>query len=166
MAKDCDVSIKCFNCRGRHHIALCKRNLNRFGQNSPGSKEKTLETQSSTQSEPAKEEQNTKPVAFCGISTDAENSRKSSILQTAVDAREILNLSTISKENVIIKVFGSDDDEIKSYDLVALKLMSLTDDFEINVKCLEVPFICSPLTQGQEIDWARENYSHLEDFSG
>ena len=54
------------------------------------------------------------------------------------NAREILKLSTVSKENVIIKVFGSDDDEINSYDLVALKLVSLNDDFEINVKCLEV----------------------------
>ena len=58
----------------------------------------------------------------------------------------------MSKENVIIKVFGSDDDKINSYDLVALKLTSLNDNFEINVKCLEVPFIWSPLTQGQAID--------------
>ena len=56
------------------------------------------------------------------------------------------------------KVFGSDDDKINSYDLVALKLSSLNDDFEINVKCLKVPFICSPLTQGQAIDWAKKNY--------
>ena len=78
------------------------------------------------------------------------------------NAREILKLSTVSKENVITKVFGSDDDETNSYDLVALKLASLNDNFEINVKCLEVPFICSPLTQGQAVDWARKNYSHLE----
>ena len=82
LAKDCDVSIKCFNCRGwhHHHVAYCERNLTRFGENknaiSPCGKEKALETQS-TQSEPAKEEQqNTKPSAFCGISTEAENSRK------------------------------------------------------------------------------------------
>ena len=167
------------------HVALCKRNLTRFGENknaiSPGGKEKALETQS-TQSEPAKEEQNTEPAAFCGISTEAENNRKSILLQTAVvravnpddpnktvnlrvildsgsqrtyitkNAREILKLTPVSKENAIIKVFGSDDDEINWYDLVALKLVSLNDDFEINVKCLEVPFICSPLTQGQAID--------------
>ena len=78
------------------------------------------------------------------------------------NGHEILKLSTVRKENVIIKVFVSDDDEINSYDLVALKLMSLNDDFEINVKCLEVPFISSPLMQGQAIDWARKNYSHLE----
>ena len=137
MAKDCDVSIKCFNCRGQHHVALCERNLTRFGENknaiSPGGKEKALETQS-TQSEPAKEEQqNTKPAAFYGISTEAENSREnrreSILLQTAVvkavnpddpnksvnlrvildsgsqrtyitkNAREILKLTTVSKEN-------------------------------------------------------------------
>ena len=46
--------------------------------------------------------------------------------------------------------------------MIALKVASLNDDFEINVKCLEVPFICSPLTQGQANDWARKNYSHLE----
>ena len=32
LAKDCEVSIKCFNCRGRHHVALCERNLTRFGK--------------------------------------------------------------------------------------------------------------------------------------
>ena len=168
----------------------------RFGENknaiSPGGKEKALEAQS-TQSEPAKEEQqNTKPAALCGISTEAENSCQSILLQTAVvravnpddpnksvnlhvildsgsqrtyitkNAREILKLSTVSEENVIIKVFGSDDDEINSYDLVALELASLNDNFEINVKCLEVPLICSPLTQGQAIDCVRKNYSHLE----
>ena len=88
MAKDCDVSIKCFNCRGRHHVALCEGNLTRFGENKnvigPGGKEKVLETQS-TQLEPAKEEQqNTKLAALCGISTEEENSRKSIFLQTAV----------------------------------------------------------------------------------
>ena len=176
LAKDCDVSIKCFNCRGWHHVALCERNLIRFGENknaiSPCGKEEALETQSK-QSEPAKEEQqNTKPAAFCGINTEAENSGKSILLQTAVvgavnpddqnksvnlrvildsgsqrtnitkNARDILRLTTVSRENVIIKVFGSDDDEINLYDLGALKLMSLNDDFEINVKRLEVPFIC------------------------
>ena len=44
LAKDCDVSIKCFNCRGRDHVTLCERNLARFGENkngrSPGGKEK------------------------------------------------------------------------------------------------------------------------------
>ena len=87
LAKDCDVSIKYLNCSGRHHVAHCERNLTRFGENknaiSTGGKEKALETQS-TQSEPAKEEQNTKPTAFCGISTEVENSRKSILLQTVV----------------------------------------------------------------------------------
>ena len=88
LAKDCDVSMKCFNCRGRHHVALCERNMVRFGENknaiSHGGKEQALETRG-TQSEPVKEEQqNTKPAAFCGISTEAENSRKSILLQTAV----------------------------------------------------------------------------------
>ena len=35
----------------------------------------TLETQSG-QSEPAKEEQNTRPLAFCGISAEAEKQYK------------------------------------------------------------------------------------------
>ena len=76
MAKNFDVSIKCLNCRGRHHVTLCERNLTSFGENknaiSPAGKEKALETQS-TQSEPAKEDQNTKPAAFCGISTENRN---------------------------------------------------------------------------------------------
>ena len=60
----------------------------RFGENknaiSHGGKEQALETRG-TQSEPVKEEQqNTKPAAFCGISIEAENSRKSILLQTAV----------------------------------------------------------------------------------
>ena len=46
--------------------------------------------------------------------------------------------------------------------MVALKLAGLKDDFEIDVKCLEVSFICSLLRQGQMIDWAMKNYSHLE----
>ena len=84
LPKDCDVSMRCFNCRGRHHVALCERNLTRFGENknaiSPGGKDKAQRTQL----EPAKEEQNTKPAAFCGISTEAENQGKSILLQTAV----------------------------------------------------------------------------------
>ena len=32
----------------------------------------------------------------------------------------------------------------------------------INVKCLEVPFICSPLAQGQAIDWMKKNYPQLD----
>ena len=75
------------NCRGRRHVALCERNLTSFGESknarSPGGKEKDLETQSS-QPEPAKEEQNTKPAAFCGISTEAENHGTSILLQTAM----------------------------------------------------------------------------------
>ena len=152
LANNSDVSIKCFNCRGRHHVGEHENAI------SPGGKEKALETQS-TQSEPAKEDKTLKQAAFCGISTEAENHGKSILLQTAVvrtlnpddpnksanlrvildsgsqrtyitkSAREILKLTTVSKENVIIKVFGSDDDEINSYDLVALKLTSFNDDF-------------------------------------
>ena len=73
-----------------------------------------------------------------------------------------MNLNTVDKEKVIIKIFGQDQNEISICDLVNVQLKSLQNSYCLEVNALEVPMVCSPLLQGETIRWVKSNFHYLK----
>ena len=85
--RDCNACIKCFHCRGHHHVALCQKHL-QFGggenrkedkkeiadENDKGRAESSSQT---TENDPQKAPNE----AFCGVNTDSDS--QGMLLQTA-----------------------------------------------------------------------------------
>ena len=79
LARDCDSCIKCFRCRGHHHVALCQQHLQFGGSENRKADKKAItdkndkgRTNSSShtiESEPQKAPNK----AFCGVNTDSDN---------------------------------------------------------------------------------------------
>ena len=151
LAKDCDASIKCFNCRGNHHVALCDKaksgtyqgkveNSFRRGSNANIGRQTPENVQSSG--------------TFCGVNTE-ESTAKGILLQTAFvvaknpqdpsrkvnlrvildsgsqrsyiseKARNTLDLASKKRENMVIKVFGSTEGKETSCDIVAVDFVAV-----------------------------------------
>ena len=75
--------------------------------------------------------------------------------------RNMLELPTIKREDIVIKTFGADETDIKTCDIFSLGLKSKHLEFYIEIKALEVPSICSPI-QGQAVRWAKNQYNYLK----
>ncbi len=67
LAKNCDASIKCFNCRGNHHVALCERNKSYQG-NFENNTYNGGRVNSSTQS--SQTDASPQTSTFCGINNE------------------------------------------------------------------------------------------------
>ena len=63
----------------------------------------------------------------------------------------------------MINTFGTNESEIKQYDLVKFVMKSKDKTFEIETNALVQETICSSL-QGQEVKFAKEHYAHLFDL--
>ena len=193
LARDCDACVKCFRCRGHHHVALCHKHLQFGGSEKQKGNKKAIGDENdkgrnkssshTTESEPQKAPNK----AFCGVNTDSDS--QGVLLQTAfvtamnpqypsqkvnlslildsgsqrsyvsTRVRNMLELPTIKRENIIIKTFGADETDIKTCDIVSLGLKSKHSEFYIEIKALEVPTICSPI-QGQAVRWAKNQYNY------
>ena len=79
------------------------------------------------------------------------------------DLRNKLKLPTLKTEQLVINTFGTNESEIKQYDLVKFVMKSKDKTFEIETNALVQETICSPL-QGQEVKFAKEHYTHLFDL--
>ena len=81
------------------------------------------------------------------------------------DLRNKLKLPTFKTEQLVINTFGTNESEIKQYDLVKFVMKSKDKTFEIETNALVQETICSPL-QGQEVKFAaKEHYAaHLFDL--
>ena len=76
------------------------------------------------------------------------------------DLRNKLTLPTLKTEQLVINTFGTNESEIKQYDLLKFVMKSKDKTFEIETNALVQETICSPL-QGQEVKFAKEHYAHL-----
>ena len=79
------------------------------------------------------------------------------------DLKERLNLRPIKIEQVLIKTFGNDDEQLHQYEVVQICLKGVNSDLSLYVTAYVVPTICSPL-RNQVIQFAQEKYSHLCDL--
>ena len=80
------------------------------------------------------------------------------------DLRNKLRLPTFKAEQLVINTFGTNESEIKQYDLVKFVMKSKDKTFEIETNALVQETICSPL-RGQEVKFAaKEHYAHLFDI--
>ena len=79
------------------------------------------------------------------------------------DLKERLNLRPIKIEQVLIKTFGNDDEQLHQCEVVQICLKGMNSDLSLYVTADVVPTICSPL-QNQAIEFAKEKYSQLCDL--
>ena len=79
------------------------------------------------------------------------------------DLKERLNLRPIKIEQVLIKTFGNDDEQVHQCEVVQICLKGMNSDLSLYVTSYVVPTICSPL-RNQAIEFAKEKYSHLCDL--
>ena len=189
LAKDCDASIKCFNCRGNHHVALCDKGKSGTYQ---GKVENSFRRGSNANICRQTPENVQSSGTFCGVNTE-ESTAKGILLQTAFvvaknpqdpsrkvklrvildsgsqrsyiseKARNTLDLASKKRENMVIKVFGSTEGKETSCDIVAVDLSGRNSNFNVEINALVVPTICSPI-QGQTIRFAKKMYPHLQNL--
>ena len=77
--------------------------------------------------------------------------------------KERLNLRPIRIEQVLIKTFGNDDEQLHQYEVVQICLRGMNSDLSLYVTAYVVPTICGPL-RNQDIQFAQEKCSHLCDL--
>ena len=80
LARDCDCSIKCFRCRGHHHVDLCEKNLS-FRSDSKEKSEKPKKSEATSTEE--KKTTETQTTTFCGVNTGDQKQNTRILLQTA-----------------------------------------------------------------------------------
>lgn len=157
LAKDCDASIKCFACKGRHHVALCEGR--KPGEYYGGSRQQSSNSTRirADQSCQTTNYEQTPQSSFCGVAE--EEMCKGVLLQTAFvtarnpqepskrvnlrvildsgsqrsyiseKARNYLQLSTVKQEDISIKVFGSNESDNKTCDIVKVGLGARQSEF-------------------------------------
>ncbi|XP_057299451.1 uncharacterized protein LOC130630070 [Hydractinia symbiolongicarpus] len=180
MSRECKASFRCFHCKGKHHVALCEKKHN---PNPPPSRSPK---KNETENKDAESEDSSSNVTPANINIASD--RNNVLLQTAMatvtscdgnfsaklrilfdsgsqlsyitpQARKKLNLKTVSKKELSIKVFGGEH-STKKLDLVKFEIKSTISNESINVSTF-VNDICKPVS-GQTINFAVENYEHLQ----
>ena len=76
--------------------------------------------------------------------------------------KESLGLKPIAREKLCIKTFGSDYNNLKTVDVVNLRLKNVENDLSVIITAHVVPLICSPLNY-QAVQFAKKNHRHLAD---
>ena len=69
----------------------------------------------------------------------------SSRMHITSDLKEKLQLPVLGREQLLIKTFRSDDQELTICEIVKLSLKSLHDNVNISLSAYAVPVICSPI---------------------
>ena len=77
------------------------------------------------------------------------------------DLKEKLQLPVLGREQLLIKTFGSDDEELTISEIVKLSLKSLHDNVKISLSAYAVPVICLPI-YNQPVEFAVQSYNHLK----
>ena len=77
------------------------------------------------------------------------------------DLKEKLQLPVLHREQLLIKTFGSDNEDLTICKIVKLSLKSLHDNVNISMSAYAVPVICSPIHY-QPVEFAVQSYNHLK----
>lgn len=160
--RECTLSYKCVKCKGRHNVSICEPTPQRNNEDPPPVRINTVLTSNRISS-------SFLPTAQ-GIISDSKMGygRKVRVLfdncsqksYISEEVRDSLKLETCRREAMIIRGFGSTDDEMKYIDVVKVFMRDVSKEFIIEVDLYVVPLICSPLT-GQRIELAQATYRHL-----
>ena len=76
--------------------------------------------------------------------------------------KESLGLKPIAREKLCLKTFGSDYNNLKTVDIVNVRLKNVENDLSVIITAHVVPLICSPLNY-QAVQFAKQNHRHLAD---
>ena len=82
LARDCDSSIKCFRCRGHHHVALCERSRN-FYTDSKKQLQSSEPVKEAFENKDVQEKDGYSQTTFCEVNTGNEKQNTRVLLQTA-----------------------------------------------------------------------------------
>ena len=178
--KNCRSTMNCASCKGRHHTSICQ-NGRRGNMSSP-----PVSSQTSDDSRTTKEVKPTVTSSMC------VNSRTPVLLQTAktvvCDVRrpqktqgarvildsgsqrsyvtsslqQLLSLEKVGSERMVIKTFGSEVEDVRSYDVVRLGVLTREGNC-MEITAVVVPHICDPIP-AQPIDLTKQHFSHLADL--
>ena len=78
--------------------------------------------------------------------------------------RDVLKLPTVRTDQLMIKTFGSESEQLTDCDLTTICMTSVEPGgISMYLNAYTVPFICSPVSN-QCIDLAQKNYPHLMDL--
>ena len=183
ISPNCPSKAKCFNCEGRHHVAICENPKNVvqsknpalgvvptskvecFQENTSDMGTSTMHTGSNNNSVLLQTAQ-----AFVCRSNDQEFGLNTHVIFDSCSqrsyvtskTREQLNLPTIGKETLLIKTFGDNSASVKECDVVQL-CASTIDGMSIYVTAYVVPVICSPVSN-QEIRGTVDHYPYLQEL--
>lgn len=180
LSRDCRSTMKCPNCNGRHHVSICMKsqarssrnmsaegNSNPIGPPSPTDTPTTAVMHNVNANMPVllqtarahvynvDDPQSTKEVR---ILLDSGSQRS----YVAERIQKTLSLSIESVKTMLIKTFGSDQENRQACGVVHLG-MALKDGRHLEMSLFTVPMICEPLS-AQPIAHAREGYQHLADL--
>ena len=157
--------LKCYKCRGRHHVAVCTFKPERQSHESENSHTTVAGSNVLHVSKSNSVLLQTARAQVC--SPDERYSHNFRILfhsgsqQTYISplVREILHLKASDRKNMSIKTFGHHQDT-KSLEVVKFAVKSVDKNMSIYVNAF-VSDICYPV-ENQQINLAQERYEHLE----
>ena len=182
LSKDCRSHIRCQKCRGRHHITICPRQIQRDSNTStsPGSSHGLPDETSSVSKTPRTTSSFYAGVQgpillqtaqlnlvnpTCGeLRTVARAIMDTGSQRTYITCRlrDELDLPAMTTESLRINTFGDTATYDSSCDVVQVDLE--TKDYGIlQITALVVPVICDPLTS-QPISRSQKCYDHLVDL--
>ena len=172
LSKDCRSSIRCEDCRGRHHVTICHR---RTASDSDSSTPAGSAQGTSNGSSPALARTPATTSAFCASTQNSVllqtaqlnlsnpcSSQPNTVVRAIMDSgsqrtyilRDELHLPVVATESLRIKTFGNTANYDISYDVVQLSVKT-EDHGTLNMTALVVPMICHPLTS-QPINHSQE----------
>ena len=85
----------------------------------------------------------------------------SSRMYITSELNEKLQLPVLGREQLLIKTFGSDYEELTFCEIEKLSLKSLHDNVNLSLSTYAVPVICSPI-YNQPVEFAVQSYNHLK----
>ena len=83
---------------------------------------------------------------------------------TSQRLRDVLKLPTVRTDQLIIKTFRSESEQLTDCDFITICITSVEPGgISMYLNAYTVPFICSPI-RSRCIDLAQKNYPHLMDL--
>ena len=166
--RTCTASYKCVKCKGRHNVSICEppppppKENQQKNEDPPPARINSNVASTHVNSSFLPTAQGIVSDSLTGVGQKVRVlfdscSQKSYISE---EIRNTLKLKSCRREAMIIRGFGSTNDEMKYVDVVKVVLCDILKRFSIEVELYVVPLICSPLT-GQKIELAQATYEHL-----
>jgi hypothetical protein len=169
ISRNCRSSMKCSNCKGRHHVSICDQTGSQRERNDEAPNAANVTVPST-------------PVMYVSSKTRVMLQTAMVVLQGVIKSRptyktravfdcgsqrtyisthiqQALSLSSSSVEIVEIKTFGSKEGQRRPCNVVNLKVMT-KDGNSVEVSAFVVPYICDTIA-GPPITMLKKQYPYL-----